>query len=121
MKANIKGKQIFDMNDIWTSLLEKAPDPGRLFRMKVTARNMFIGFADEKKNVYAFNFATGGYFPLEVIIEELQSKQEITIDKAKIEYAHLKDNLVNSIPGHLRLISEMEAILNGGLKETISQ
>ena len=113
MKSRIDAHAITNMDDIWINLQAKAPDPGRLIRMKVTDTNLFIGFSDKNHNVYAFNFQTGTYFPLDMIVEELQKKQNIEINKSQIVYANLKDALVNSIPGYLRIISEMEAIING--------
>lgn len=100
----------------FTLLSNDPPRAGKLFRLLMpheegSAETIFIGFAGAAGDIYAFNFGVGGYLPLEMIMEELQKKQGIIFQKDKISYAYLKEALVKSIPGHLQIISEMEAIL----------
>lgn len=127
MKSNLEAhaNEVISAEDTrWINLQEKAPEPGRIFRLRIPYESreivpanktmkppMLICFATDSGDIYTFNFSIGEYYPLQMVKEELAKKRLMTFYDDAAVYAYLKDGLVKSIPGHLKIISEMEAIL----------
>lgn len=113
MQSNIKNHPIEDPSTIWKSVLAKFPDDGRLAKFKLVdsskKEHFLLGFA-RKDAIYVFSFVTGTFFPLEMMIEELNDKKDLGFNVNDTLYSYLSDDAVNAIPGHSRIIEQMETV-----------
>ena len=113
MNSNIKAHAIESMDGQWENILVKFPDENRLGKFKVKDKHgiehVLIGFA-RKGNIYVFSFVTGTYFPLSMMIEEVNDKKDLGMNENDVLYSYLSEKVLQAIPGYSRIIAEMESV-----------